>query len=160
MRTQRGINVQSDHAHQRQDLFAHYDFEVPIQRVCYVESDQHSFEPLLVVVTATHIRLMTFMIKDNYDDRRIQINSKNPFRIPRENYDMLALTDSHFLPIELSAGEEISCIKYFSKIGKVFYASHRDNYNQVYVTELRLEDGSIERSRARSAARRAVVDNS
>ena len=110
-------------------------FEYPIQSVCYVESHSENFKPMLIVATSQEIQLRTFIKRP--ESQNFMANS-NQFKIEREAYDLLYLENNQFEPIILDLGEEISKIIQMKKTGKIFYSSHKNSYNQVFIKELKL----------------------
>lgn len=90
---------------------------------------------MLIVATSQEIQLRTFIKRP--ESQNFMANA-NQFKIEREAYDLLYLENNQFEPIILDLGEEISKIIQMNKTGKIFYSSHKNSYNQVFIKELKL----------------------
>jgi hypothetical protein len=69
--------------------------------VLYVESGKLKFKPSLIVATKTKIEMYEFEKKDGFEE------SKNPFKLKRNDYSLLDIVKSQYASLVLDENEEV-----------------------------------------------------
>ena len=70
------------------------------------------------------------------DISSMDTNQANAARTLRQKYDLTQLEPSDYAPFTIERGEEISRMIQVRKSGRIFYASHTEDYKRTYVKEL------------------------